>query len=115
MIMKAKIRTISSHILVFVLIEILFVLAVLHEFPEVGLFEKIGIVHISYWILVIGAGFWREKLHKYWQKFLATYLPVVYHMAGHIYVGYATIESVEAHSHGSEHSLLWIILATISL
>ena len=96
--MKNKIRTISSHILVFVLIEILFVFVVLHEFPEVGLFEKIGIVHITYWILVIGAGFLRERLHKYRQKFLATYLPVVFHMAGHIYVGYATIESVEAHS-----------------
>ena len=113
--MKNKIRTISSHILVFVLIEILFVFVVLHEFPEVGLFEKIGIVHITYWILVIGAGFLRERLHKYRQKFLATYLPVVFHMAGHIYVGYATIESVEAHSTWDSHSLLWIVLATISL
>lgn len=84
--MKAKIRTISLHILLFVLIEILFVFAVLHEFPEVSLFEKLGIVHISYWIILIGAGFWREKLQKYWQKFLATYLPVVYHMLGHIYI-----------------------------
>ncbi|GEM_PF-1608739 len=84
--MKAKIRTISSHILLFVLIEILFVFAVLHEFPEVSLFEKLGIVHISYWIILIGAGFWRERLQKYWQKFLATYLPVVYHMLGHIYI-----------------------------
>lgn len=113
--MKAKIRTISSHILLFVLIEILFVFVVLHEFPEVGLFEKIGVVHISYWILVIGAGFWREKLHKYWQKFLATYLPVVYHMAGHIYVGYVTIQSVEAHTPGTEHNLWWLIWATVSL
>lgn len=113
--MKKKIWTILSHMLVFIIIEILFVFAVLHEFPEVSLFEKLGIVHISYWLILIAAGFWREKLQKYRQKFLATYLPVVYHMLGHIYIWYATIESVEAHSHWDEHSLLWIVLATISL
>ena len=100
---------------VFIVIEILFVFAVLHEFPEIGLFETLGIVHVSYWIMLIIAWFLREKFKKYRQRFLATYIPVVYHMLGHIYVGYATIESVEEHSHGDEHSLLWMILATISL
>ena len=36
-------------------------------------------------------------------------------MIGHIYIGYATIESVEEHSHAGEHSLSWMIIATISL
>ena len=111
--MKKKILTILRHILVFVGIEILFVFAVLHEFPEVGLFEVLGIIHISYWVLLIIAGIIREKLAHYWQKFLATYIPVVYHVLGHIYIGYVTIESVE--SHGHEHTLMWLIIATISL
>lgn len=112
---KKKIWTILSHILVFIAIEILFVFAVLHEFPEIWLFEALGIIHISYWILLIIAGFIREKCKKYRQKFLATYIPVLYHMIGHIYIGYATIESVERNTHWQEHSLLWLIIATISL
>jgi hypothetical protein len=67
-------------------VEILFVFIVLHEFPKVSLLEKVGVVHITYWILVIGAGLWREHLHTYWKRFLATYIPVVYHIIGHIYV-----------------------------
>ena len=111
--MKKNILTLLKHLFLFIGIEILFVFAVLHEFPEIWLFETLGIVHISYWILLIIAGFVREKLHHYWQKFLATYIPVLYHMIGHIYIGYVTIESVEAHWPG--HSLTWLIIGTISL
>lgn len=57
----------------------------------------------------------RIKLKTYWQRFLATYIPVVYHLLGHIYVGYITIETMKEQSHGHEHDLLWMILATISL
>ena len=104
----------SYHLLLFVAIEILFVFVVLHEFPEVSLFEKMGIVHISYWIILLLAGVRREQLHTYRKRFLATFVPVVYHMIGHIYVGYATIESVENNTH-NEHSLAWIVVATIAL
>jgi hypothetical protein len=112
--MKKKLFSLISHLLVFIAIEILFVLAVLHEFPEIGLFEKIGIVHTSYWGLLIIAGLRREKLHKYRQKFLATYIPVVYHIAGHIYVGMITVETMDEHAH-DEHSTIWMIIATIVL
>lgn len=113
--MQKNLKTLIRHMLLFIGIEILFVFAVLHEFPEIRLFETLGIVHISYWILLIIAGYIRETLTRYWQKFLATYLPVLYHMIGHVYIGYVTIESVEAHNKGHEHGLLWMILATASL
>jgi len=111
--MKKKMLSIASHLGMFIVIEILFVFAILHEFPEISLMEKIGVVHVSYWILLILAWIVRESLKKFWQKFIATYFPVVFHILGHIYVWMATIESVNEHHH--EQSTLWMIIATISL
>jgi hypothetical protein len=113
--MKKNLLSLSSHIAVFVAIEILFVFLILHEFPEITLFEKLGIVHISYRILLVIAGLIREKLVTYRKKFLATYVPVVYHIAGHIYVGVATVESIQNHTPGDSHSIFWMITATIAL
>ncbi len=113
--MSKKIVSFVSHLAVFIIIEMLFVFVILHEFPEISLFETIGIVHITYWILLIIAGVMREKLKSYWQKFLATYIPVLFHIGWHIYVGMVTLESIEEHHHWEEHNMVWMIVATLAL
>jgi len=113
--MNKKVISFISHLLVFILIEILFVFVILHEFPEISLFETIGFVHTAYWIMLIIAWFIREKLKKYRQRFLATYIPVVFHIAWHIYVWISTVESIHEHHHWHEHDTVWMIIATIAL
>lgn len=111
--MKKKILSIASHLGMFIVIEILFVFAILHEFPHISLMEKVWIVHVSYWVLLIIAWIIRESLKKFWQKFLATYIPVVFHIGGHIYIWMITIETINEHK--DAHSTMWMIIATISL
>lgn len=110
--MNKKLLSLISHLWLFLVIEVLFVFVVLHEFPEISLFEKLWIVHLSYWILLIIAGFIRERVHVYRKKFLATYIPLVYHIAWHIYLWIATVEIIEEHQH---HDISWMIIATIAL
>lgn len=109
-----KQRLISSflHIFIFVLIEIAFVFMILHEFPEVSFFEELGLIHLSYWILIFIAWYARESLKWFQLRFLATYIPVVFHVAGHFYIWHETIELLETHTHSSE---IWIIISTIVL
>nr|MDD3720580.1 hypothetical protein [Candidatus Gracilibacteria bacterium] len=107
-------RIISSllHVLLFVIIEILFVFVILHEFPEVSFFEDLGVVHLLYWVSIFVAGYIRENIQKYQIKFLATYIPVVFHIIGHLYIGEETINHIGTHSHSTE---FWLIISTISL
>lgn len=108
--MSKKLLSLISHLWLFLVIEILFVFVILHEFPEISLFEKLWIVHFSYWILLIVAWFIRERIHTYRKKFLATYIPLVYHIAWHIYLWLATVETIEKH----HHDVSWMIIATIA-
>ncbi|MDD4151078.1 MAG: hypothetical protein PHR68_00480 [Candidatus Gracilibacteria bacterium] len=110
--MKKKLLSSLLHILLFVVIEICFVFIILHEFPEIGLFEKLGVVHLIYWILVFIAGYIRESIENYKIRFLTTFLPVVFHILGHLYIGEETIHQIEKHSHASE---FWLIISTIIL
>jgi hypothetical protein len=50
--MKQRLLSSFLHIFIFVLIEIAFVFMILHEFPEIGFFEELGIIHLSYWVLI---------------------------------------------------------------
>lgn len=111
--MNKKVISFISHLAVFVVIEILFVFVLLHEFPKIWLFEKIGIVHAIYWVMLILAWIIRKNLEKYRQRFLATYIPIVFHIIWHIYVWMATIESIDKHHH--EDGIVWIIIATGAL
>lgn len=112
--MRKTILSSFYHILLFVFIEILFVFIILHEFPEVSFFETLWIIHALYWILVFVAWILREKAKKYWQKFLATYLPIVYHIAWHIYITLFTVEYVQEHAEHN-HEIFWIVLWTVIL
>jgi hypothetical protein len=84
--MKKHIATVSKHLFLFIGIEILFVFAILHEFPEIYFFGTLGLIHASYWVVLIISGYIREYLTRYWQKFLVSYIPVIYHVIGHIYI-----------------------------
>ena len=59
----------------------------------------------------------REKYaHLVRQKFLCTYLPVLYHVVIHIYVGIETVHEMSEYSgeHHDEHSMTWLIVGTVS-
>lgn len=113
--MKKRLLSSLLHIWVFVLIEIAFVFVVLHEFPEVSFFEELGMVHLIYWIMIFIAWFVRENLRSYKTKFIATYLPVVFHILGHVYIWHETMELVEEHAHHAHGSPFWLIVSTIIL
>lgn len=109
-----KNRIISSllHILLFVVVEIIFVFLILHEFPEISFFEDLWIVHLLYWISIFIAWFLRENIKSYITKFFLTYIPVVFHIWWHLYLWEVTLEHIEHHWH--EHwSDIWLIIWTI--
>lgn len=110
--MKKKLLSSFLHILLFVVIEVLFVFIVLHEFPEVSFFEDLWIIHIIYWISIFVAWYIRENIHKFQIRFLATYIPVVFHIIWHLYIWEETIKHIEVNSYSSE---FWIIISTVIL
>ncbi len=110
-------RSFMQHLLLFVFIEVVFVLLIFREFPQTNLLTIIGVLHTSYWLIVLLAGWLREKYaYRVWQKFLCTYVPVVYHVIIHIIAGLVTIEEMSDHigeEHHDEHSMLWLVLGAI--
>ncbi len=102
------------HLLAFIAIEVIFVLILFREWPETNLYTMIGILHTSYRAILIIAGWMRERLARVWQKFLATYIPVLYHLAIHVYVA---VEAVHLHheEHHGEHDMIWIFIGAVLL
>ncbi len=99
-----------SHLLLFIVVEVLFVVILFREIPETHLLTMIGIGHVTYRWVVVLAGAIRERLRHVWQRFLATYLPIVYHVVVHLRVGVETIHSGEARHPWED---LWIIVWAI--
>jgi hypothetical protein len=93
-------------------IEVIFVFLIFREFLETDLLTAIGILHTSYWWVLLFAAWIREKCTKVWQRFLATYVPIVYHVIIHLIAWWISVEDMWQHH--DEHSLLWIIIASIS-
>lgn len=100
---KSQFQSALLHLIIFVFIEVAFVFIVLHEFPNIAFFEWLGILHLVYWIMIIFAGFIREKLHRFYLKFLATFLPLFIHVLWHVYIGHDALE----HGHISWWWLWW--------
>ena len=104
--MKKALSRFGLHLLVFITIEIIFVLILFRELPETNLITLIGILHTSYWIILLWAGRLRERMHTARQKALCTYLPVLYHLFIHLYAGRAAIEMHhEEAGHHDAHEL----------
>lgn len=112
---KKQLMSLLSHLALFVIVEILFVFIVLQELPSVSLFSLIGIVHLMYWISLIVAGITREYCTKLRQKFLCSYGPLVFHVLWHIFVGLETLEHIAEQHDDHDHSIVWMIIATISV
>lgn len=110
--MKKRLFSSLLHILIFVIIEIAFIMIILHEFPAVSFFEKIWIIHLFYWIAIFVAGYIRESMRSFQTRFLATYLPILIHVLGHLYIGHETLEIATQHT---EHSNIWILVSTFVL
>lgn len=117
LIMKKNIHYFGLHLLSFVVIEIIFVFLLFRELPETNLITLIGILHTSYWAVLLFAWWVREYLHQVWQKFLATYVPVLYHLFVHLYAGRAAVSMHEAEvgELHSEHDLPWMIGGAVLL
>jgi len=113
--MKNKRISILSHIWLFIAVEILFVFIILKELPEISLVTTIWIIHLIYWLSIVVIWFFRIYIKKLWQKILATYLPVIFHILWHIYIGIVTVEYVTKEIDHTEHSLTWLIIATLSV
>lgn len=115
---KRNLISFLSHIILFIWVEILFVFLILREIPHIEFISTIWAVHISYWLLLVIAGIFRERAKRLWAKISLSYAPVVYHVLWHIYAWIMAVEYVnehaEEHAH-DEHSLLWLIIATISV
>ena len=52
----------------------------------------------------------RQYVQTVWKKFFATYLPLVYHVVIHLYIGFETVEQL---GHDHENEITTIIIATI--
>lgn len=111
--MKLLSKNFLLHLLLFLVIEIIFVFLIFREFPETNLLSMIGVLHTSYWWVLIFAAWIRERCSKVWQRFLATYIPVLYHLAIHIIAGRVAIEEYGHGQHHDEQNLLWMTIAAI--
>lgn len=108
--MKESFQSFLKHLWIFLIIEIIFVLLLFRELPETSLYTLIGILHLSYRLILVIAGRVRNRVTRIWQKFICTYLPIIYHLAVHLYVGWAAVEA-----HGDEHNLTWLIVWALLL
>ena len=117
MMKKENLTNFLNHLGLFLLVEIVFVLIIFREFPETSLLTLIGVLHTSYWIVILLAWFVREKYaYRVRQKFLCTYVPVVYHVVIHIVAGAMAVEEMAGHAHEQhhdEHSVLRLRVGTI--
>ena len=112
-----SIKNFLLHLGTFAVVEIIFVLIIFREFPETNLLTLIGVLHTSYRGVIVLAGWLREKYaHRVRQKFLCTYLPVLYHVIIHIYAGIVTVHEMAEHAgeQHDEHSMTWLIVGTVA-
>lgn len=108
--MSRRTHTFLLHLGLFVLVELVFTVLIFRELPALSLLTSIGIVHCTYLVLVLIAGWLREETHPVWAKFLCTYVPIVIHVIGHVWVAELMVEEVIEHTHAhEEHSIVRII------
>lgn len=113
MLMKQSLQNFLIHVGLFLLVEIIFVVIIFREFPPFNLLTLTGILHASYRMVVVVAWLIRPRVEQLWSKFVVTYVPIVYHVVIHVYMGVVSIEDM--HNKGIHHQdeLLWIIVGTL--
>jgi len=112
---NSNIRSFVYHLSLFIIIEILFVLIIFRELPTTNLLSLIWILHTSYRLAILLAWWLREQYtRRVWQKFLCTYLPVLYHVFIHVYISIVTLHEM-TDEHHDEHSMTWLIVGTVSV
>jgi len=108
--LSAKTIAFFLHLGLFVVVEMVFVFLLFREFPETNLLTLIGVLHTSYRLILLVAWWMREKrATKVRHKFLATYLPIVYHVGIHIYAGIFAVQE-HANQFYQEHEFVRIII-----
>lgn len=105
-----SLKSFGLHLGLFFVIEIIFVFVLFREIPETGLFTTIGIAHISYRALLLLAGLGRSYAKTVTQRFLATYIPVVYHLIIHLWI---IAETIATHKDHWEYENIWLIIGVI--
>jgi len=111
--MRQKFLFVWKHLLLFVGLELVFVFLLFREFPGFWLWSALGVGHTTYRLVVVIAWLLRERLTYVWQRFLATYLPLLFHFVIHLWVGVETLEFAHEHIHQAED--LWLIVWIIGL
>lgn len=112
--MRQSVKNYFWHLWVFILVEILFVLVIFRHFPTPSLLTLVGVLHLIYrWMVLVAWRLRETYAHLVRQKFLCTYVPIVYHVLMHLYVGWATIDHMTDHLHEHDHEMEWIIIGTV--
>jgi len=108
--MKQFFSSLLGSMIVFGLVEILFVLFIFHEI-HIGDFATLsGVLHLSYWLVVLGCGWLRTRWSNVLFKAICTWFPIVYHVLLHVVMaGYL----VHTHHDGHDHSLMMLIVLSI--
>lgn len=95
-----------QHFVAFIWIEVIFVVVLFRELPETNFISLLWVLHASYWCVILLFGWIREFAHRVRQKFLCTYIPLLYHVAVHIFASYIALEKFWHHE---EHNIYWLI------
>ncbi len=109
---KTNLKSVLSHIALFVVVEVIFVLIVFRELPAINLYTSIWIAHLIYWIVVLLCSVWREKATQVMIKFIALWTPMVLHLGIHIFIWLETLEE-HWHDHHEWEETLWLIIWTL--
>lgn len=111
--MRDYLKKIWMHLWLFLLVEIVFVVIIFREFPPFNLLTLAGILHTSYWIVVLIAWLIRNSIQELWKKIVITYFPIVFHVVIHIYMWIISIEDMHEHGIRHENELLRIVIGSL--
>lgn len=110
-----KAQSFFSHLLLFMVVEIIFIFLLFHEFPHIDVFSALGIGHVVYRATVLIAGTLRVRLQSVRKRFLADYLPVVVHFAVHVGAGVIAFEAHADEAWHEPHNTMRILIGMMGL
>ena len=107
-----KTKKLLLHVILFVVIEILFIWFLFGEIPSVSFFTSIGIGHLLYFISLLAFGYLRLRSNNYLVRSMSFLLPIVLHAIIHV-----VVISDEVHDHCMHHNYdkIYLIVMAIAI